>query len=86
MKWQVQPDQRKAGWRSTLFNQRHGIAQLIAESPSLRNYPQRVLDAEYRAAVVAAANETGLPEARFPKSCPFGIDQVLDENFWPEGT
>jgi hypothetical protein len=85
LKWKAQPAQRKSGWRGTLFEQRHGIAKLLAESPSLRSYPRRVLDEEYRAAVVAAANETGLPESGFPKACPFTVDQILGENFWQEG-
>jgi uncharacterized protein YbaP (TraB family) len=31
------------------------------------------------------AEETGLPLATFPETCPWGLAQVLDEDFWPEG-
>jgi len=31
-----------------------------------------------------AAGETGLPEEIFLQDCPFTIDQILDETFYPE--
>jgi len=31
-----------------------------------------------------AAGEAGLPEEIFPQDCPFTIDQILDETFYPE--
>jgi hypothetical protein len=30
-----------------------------------------------------ATRETGLPLGTFPDICPFGIAQLLDEEFWP---
>jgi hypothetical protein len=27
---------------------------------------------------------TSLPMATFPEACPWSIEQVLDEDFWPE--
>jgi hypothetical protein len=85
LKWQAQPGKRKSGWRSTVIEQRHKIVGLIAESPSLAKYPQRALADEYPAARSLAAAETDLDPGSFPKACPFTIDQILDENFWPEG-
>jgi hypothetical protein len=29
--------------------------------------------------------ETELPLAIFPEACPWPLDQILDEDFWPEG-
>jgi Domain of unknown function DUF29 len=31
-----------------------------------------------------AATETGLPRATFPDTCPWGVDELLDDDFWPE--
>lgn len=83
LKWQAQPSKRKAGWRS-VREQRHKIAGVLDESPSLAGYPKRVLAPEYAAARAMAADETGLPETSFPRACPFKVEQVLGENFRPE--
>jgi hypothetical protein len=85
LKWQAQPGHRKPGWRSPAIEQRHRIAGLLAESPSLRRYPQQVLAVEYPAARSLAVAETGLSERTFPATCPFSIAEVLDEDFWPRG-
>ena len=31
-----------------------------------------------------AAAETGLPAATFPEACPWTVEQLLDEGFWPD--
>jgi hypothetical protein len=38
----------------------------------------------YSRARCEAAKDTGLPLAMFPEACPWSIEQVLDEDFWPE--
>jgi Domain of unknown function DUF29 len=30
------------------------------------------------------ADETGLPRATFPETCPWSLEQLLDEDFLPE--
>jgi hypothetical protein len=39
---------------------------------------QRLSDA-YEIAVLSAANETGLDDDRFPESCEYSLEEVLDE-------
>src|SRR4051812_21961799 len=43
LKWQYQSDQRKGGWKSSILEHRVRLLKLIAESPSLRSYPDQVL-------------------------------------------
>jgi hypothetical protein len=38
----------------------------------------------YRLARKEAAAETGLALATFPETCPYALEQALDEAFWPE--
>ena len=38
----------------------------------------------YRRARREAAAETGLPLSTFPETCPFTLEQALDDDFWPE--
>ena len=38
----------------------------------------------YEDAILHAAQETGLEESVFPTTCPFTLEQVLDESFLPD--
>ena len=82
LKWQFQPDKRSTSWRTSIHNSRDKIADLIAESPSLANYPAGQLAGAYVPARRDAAEETGI--ADLPETCPWTIEQVLDPDFWPE--
>lgn len=84
LKWKYQADKRKAGWEATATGQRLRILKRVKESPSLRAYPEAVLQDAYRIARAAAEGETGLPLGSFPEICPFPSERVLDETFWPE--
>jgi Domain of unknown function DUF29 len=33
-----------------------------------------------------AAGETRLPQRAFPVHCPFSLEQLLDEHFWPQAS
>ena len=84
LQWQYQPDWQIPSWRYTIRDQRLAIADLLADSPSLRNEGATVLLAAYQRARLRAANETRLPEATFPAVCPRTFAQVLDDTFWPD--
>ncbi len=83
LKLRFQPERQTPGWQSTLREQRFRIGRILKESPSLRRYPQDVLNEEYALARFEAAEETGLPEETFPKTCPFTIEEILDAAFLP---
>jgi hypothetical protein len=85
LKWQYDPaaDPRRL-WRVTVRHARREIADDLAENRSLQGYPAERLSLAYRRARLDAADETGLSLATFPEACPWPIDQVLDEEFWPE--
>jgi hypothetical protein len=83
LKWQVQSGRRKGGWRGTIVEQRARLERRLRRSPSLARHPSKVLAAEYKIARIVAADETGLPDKTFPLTCPWTVEQVLDEGFWP---
>jgi len=83
LKWEFQPEKRKYGWRASIVEQRLQIDGLMDISPSLRSWPEAVLAKSYRLARTRAADETGLPEGRFPESCPYALALILDEGFYP---
>jgi uncharacterized protein DUF29 len=86
LKWGYQPRERSGSWRSTIRTQRRELRRLLQQQPSLRPLvPDAVADG-YPDARLDAGDETGLPLATFPATCPWTPEQVLDADFWPEGT
>jgi Domain of unknown function DUF29 len=85
LKWAYQPDHRTPSWRTSILNVRAEIADRLEDEPSLRPLVPALLASAYPRARRLAADETGLPLATFPETCPWTIAQVLDEDFWPEG-
>jgi hypothetical protein len=83
LKWRAQPEHQSRSWRTAILNQRHEIAALLEEMPSLRNGVVEALPKLYKRATEIAAVETGLPRSSFPKECPFTGRQLLDTRFWP---
>ena len=84
--WEFQPESRKYGWLASIVEQRLQIDGLIDVSPSLRAFPGLVLTKSYRLARVRAADETGLGERAFPETCPYALEQILDDRFYPGPT
>jgi hypothetical protein len=83
LKWGFQPDLRTPSWSSTIDEQRTQIQFTIQDSPSLRRLPGEELAATYKSAVKRTIAQTGLEAERFPSSCPYTAEQVLDSDFFP---
>lgn len=79
-------DIERAGrpWRLSINESRRGIQRRIKRSPSLSGYPLEVLPEEYPAARRQAAEALALPLATLSEACPWGIDEILDSDFFPE--
>ena len=84
LKWQVQRDRRSNSWRRTIKDQRRRLEKLLSENPSLKAELLEFVEDVYPSAIVAAANETGLDDEKFPTSCPYSIGKILDANYLPE--
>ena len=84
LKWQLQPGLRGSSWRDTIDVQRFEISESLDDMPSLRPVLATRLSKVYRGAVFKASKETKIPKASFPAYCPFTIEQILDEEFYPE--
>ena len=86
LKWRYQPMGRQTGhsWANSIREARTQIAADLsaayADSPQFHDSVVRC----YRAARREASRQTGLPLTTFPVSCPWSVDQVLDEDFWPD--
>jgi Domain of unknown function DUF29 len=84
LKWQYQPQRRSDSWLDSITDARTQIELAIADSPTLRNYPAEQLEYSYRRARQQAAQQTKLPLSVFPESCPYSIDRVFQEDWFPE--
>jgi ribosomal protein L29 len=84
LKYRFQPQHRSSSWNGTIREQRKQLAELLSDSPSLKPRLKDDLQDSYISASLLAAGETGLAETAFPEQCPFSIDQLLDQDFWPD--
>jgi hypothetical protein len=86
LKWQHQQAKRSRSWRTSLLEHRTRIPRRLRRSPSLRgDIPQMLLE-EYPAACRKTSLQTDLPLPTFPEACPWTVEQVLDQDFFPEQT
>ena len=84
LKWQVQPGRRGASWQASIRIQRLELAAHLVDNPSLKATIAASMAAAYSIAIIAAAQETALPEAVFPVESPYDLAQLMDRDFWPE--
>ncbi len=83
LKWQHQPQRRGSSWTRTIVVQRIGIQRLLEANPSFRPaLPEAVAEA-YADAVRVVSAVTKRPRTGFPPSCPFSVEQLLNEAYLP---
>ncbi len=83
LKWQFQAGRRTLSWQYTVKEQRRKVIRLLQESPSLRYELDLKLAEAYEDGVIKAVKETSLSPDTFPPTCPYTLEQALDDNFYP---
>ncbi len=85
LKWKYQPEKRMIGfsWKYTIIDQRRKLKKLLREMPSLKSKLYLELGDIYIDGIVEAVKETDLKESTFPEICPWTIEQILDNEFYP---
>ena len=86
LKWQIQPGRRahSHSWYDTIVEQRDQLAELLRDSPSLSVQAPLLLAQRYARARQKACDEMHVPGTTVPPHCPWSVEQVLDETFFPE--
>ncbi len=84
LKWQYQPRLRGTSWEATIKIQRLDAQEVLQENPGLKTLLPQQFHEAYRKARLHAVQETHLPLNTFPLQCPWSIDQVMSDDFWPE--
>jgi len=83
LKWQYQPQRRSRSWELTIIEQRREILDLLEDSPSLKHELETKLVKAYQRALIKAEQETGISYTHFPMICPYSLEQILSEQFYP---
>ena len=86
LKWHYQPEKRLRGqsWQRTILEQRRRIDRLLQQNPSLRPTLPALIEDSYAYIRKRTSLETRLPLTMFPDTCPWGVSQILDDDFWPD--
>jgi Domain of unknown function DUF29 len=83
LKWQHQVSKRSRSWLMTLRVQRRETQTLLEENPSLKPYLEEVLQISYIKGIALASGETNLPRKTFPENCPYTLEEILSDRFYP---
>ena len=82
LKWQFQKTMQGHSWRYTIREQRAQVKWLLEENPSLKPQFESSVAKAYQISIVKAEKDTGL-ENIFPESCPYSLEEILDDEFLP---
>jgi hypothetical protein len=70
-------------WRKSIIEQRYRVQDQLDNIPSLKKDLEGAVVKAYPKAVSLAAKETGFSPKTFPKECPYSIQHLLDDDFYP---
>ncbi len=71
-------------WQMHARNARLRISKLLKKKPGLQGVDEQMFAEAWPYARNAALGALGLADDAIPEQCPWTLDQVLDESFWPE--
>lgn len=77
LKVKFQPENHTKSWNLSIKNSKFKAKTVLKENPSLKPKLSEILKEAYFAARLDAALETGLDEKKFPKECPWKIEEIL---------
>jgi hypothetical protein len=83
LKWEYQAERRSRSWLMTIRIQRRDTQELLEENPSLKPYLQEALQKIYESGRDLAVGETNLPLKTFPENCPYTLEEILRDGFYP---
>ena len=75
--------QNERGWKATIREQRKRIRQCLKENPSLQPKIVDILIDAYDYAIDTIIKQTNVDENLFPSSCPYELEQILNDDFYP---
>ena len=87
LKWQYQPSLRCGSWRSSIRTQRREINLILTDSPSLKKKSMEINEDErmFKKVLKDVVSDTGLQIQFLPKTNPYKLEDVLNEDFYYPG-
>lgn len=84
------PEMMKNSWYRSIIEHRERIIKALDDTPSLLNYLPTIIEPAYRRGRKIAIKEGKIAsfgvripkEIEYPHSCPFSVEQILDEDFF----
>ncbi len=84
------PETMKGSWYSSVLEHRQRVLDNLADTPSLKRFLPEAVEKAYGDGRKLAIKEGKLAkfgvrvpqESEYPVSCPFSIEQILDEDFY----
>ena len=83
--WDSERERCAEGWQDEIDNFRFELEQLFEQSKTLYKYFLERIDYAYTKARRKAIRNSKLPSTTFPEQCPYTPQQLLDEEFFPNG-
>ncbi|NEQ25890.1 MAG: DUF29 domain-containing protein [Microcoleus sp. SIO2G3] len=83
LKWEYQVERRSRSWLMTIRVQRRDTQELLEENPRLKPYLEEALQRIYESGRDFAVGETNLPLKTFPENCPYRLEEILSDRFYP---
>ena len=81
LKWNYQVNKRSQSCIYSIAEHRQRLYDDFETSPSLKRYCQEIFLQVYQEGRKLAAKETRLSLNHFPETCPFLLENILDENW-----
>ncbi|PSP14169.1 MAG: DUF29 domain-containing protein [Cyanobacteria bacterium SW_10_48_33] len=83
--WDSERERCAEGWQDEIDNFRFELEQLFEQSKTLYKYFLERIDYAYTKARRKAIRNSKLTSTTFPEQCPYTPQQLLDEEFFPNG-
>lgn len=84
LKWKYQEIRRSRSWQLSIDEQRIKFEETMEDNPGLKSRLDEILTKAYRLAVIQASRETNLSKNIFPEKCPWELDQLIKEDYYPD--
>ncbi|MEH2362477.1 DUF29 domain-containing protein [Nostoc sp.] len=82
--WDKERERNEGHWKGEIRTFRREIKDQLKESPSLKPYILEIFDQCYQDARAEASDRSKLPIDTFPVVLLGSLEQILDENWFPE--
>lgn len=84
LKWKYQESRRGRSWELSIIEQRLKFEETLEENPGLKPKLDEILSKAYKFAIIQASRETKISRNIFPENCPWTLDEITNEIFYPD--